>query len=236
MVELHLHYYHWAPCGEESLLTGGTAPLHLPVQSCCSGFRLSCAGGAPRAAPVSTTTAVLCQERELGLWDSMAFDVFCSQIMKVLQLSNTNIGFPVRLGGCSGGSWFSMETTSCRRDSIPAGSQRTLVLQTVFWGFWSIFLTAFPGKLQWQSGLAEKRSEAYRLWHYAIGANPLKCTHPWSRGGNQHMHSKANNSWEEGRNLVKVTRWHTDVWQHFFQLRNTSAFFLLQYMCFILNK
>lgn len=72
--------------------------LRLSLGRAAAGVQVCCAG----EHPVPVPSAVLCQERELGLWDSGAFDVFCSQTMKVLQRSNTTGGFAVCLGACSG--------------------------------------------------------------------------------------------------------------------------------------
>lgn len=68
------------------------------------------APGAPRAC----SRAVLCQERELGLWDSGPFDVCCSQTTQVIRLSNAIVGFAVWLSACSGGSGLSVEATYSR--------------------------------------------------------------------------------------------------------------------------
>lgn len=128
------------------------AELQLGVQACV------CRGEHPARPPVYYHYSALPGEgartlRFGGLW------CFHSQSMKALRLPNANVGVPVRLGGCWGGSRFSLEATYCRRASVPAASRRTLMLRTVFWGSWSLLLTAFPGELQWESGLGESEAK-----------------------------------------------------------------------------
>lgn len=191
---------------KKTVLMGARFPCTSLCRAAARSSGLLVPGGAPRTAPVSVTTTVLCQERELRLWDSGAFDVFCSQIMRVLQLPNANIGFPVWLGGYSGGSWFPRKATYCRKGSDCDAPKCVLGLKVTFS---NRLLRWTPVGVQiWWKWSLQILASCYRC-------KTTECSHCWSGGRNQWVHNKASSSWEEGEILVKATRWHTDVW-HFF--------------------
>lgn len=143
-----------------------------PGHSSCSRPWAELQPGFGFAAPRSCSRCGLCQERELGLWDSGPFDVCCSQTIKVFLLSNVSVGSAVWLSACSGGSCFSVE------DTYWGGVWFLPELR----GFWcsglcfealNPFLNCFARWTPMGVGTGWERSEACRLWNLAVGSKPL---------------------------------------------------------------